>query len=97
MFEQVKEKLMIDWRNCYLIQSYQQAFQQFQNVIYTSAIEKKILRGILENYTYENFMGQLKNWFKKGRYVWYICGNYQHDEAIKLVENCRAKLDLQTI
>ena len=27
IFDQVKEKLMIDWKNCYLIQSYQQAFQ----------------------------------------------------------------------
>lgn len=95
IFDQVKEKLMIDWKNCYLIQSYQQAFQQFTNVIYTSAIEKKILRAILETYTYENFMDHLKNWLKKGRYVWYICGNYHHEEAIKLVENVRAKFALE--
>lgn len=39
-------------------------------------------------------MDQLANWLKKGRYVWFICGNYHHEEAIKLVENVRAKLGL---
>ena len=42
-------------------------------------------------------MDQLKNWLKKGRYVWFICGNYHHEEAIKLVENVRAKFALQTM
>lgn len=34
---------------------------------------------------------------QKGRYVWFICGNYHHDEAIKLVENVREKFALQTM
>lgn len=97
IFDQVKEKLLIDWKNCYLIQSYQQAFQQFTDVIYTSAIEKKILRAILETYTYEDFQNQLKNWLKKGRYVWFICGNYHHEEAIKLVEDVKVKFALENM
>jgi hypothetical protein len=35
-------------------------------------------------------MDQLKNWLKKGRYTWFICGNYGHEEAIKLVEDVNA-------
>ena len=42
-------------------------------------------------------MDQLKNWLKKGRYVWFICGNYHHEEAIKLVENVRAKFALENM
>ena len=39
----------------------------------------------------------MKNWLKKGRYVWFICGNYHHEEAIKLVENVKAKFDLNNM
>lgn len=52
IFDQIKEKLMIDWKNAYLQQSYQQAFAQFDNVLIKSSYEKKKLRCLLENYSY---------------------------------------------
>jgi secreted Zn-dependent insulinase-like peptidase len=53
-----------------------------------------LLRNILEGYTYEDFMKQLSGWLKKGRYVWFICGNYHHEAAVKLVEDVKTKFGL---
>ena len=33
----------------------------------------------------------LNEWMLHGRFVWYITGNYDKDEAIKLVEQTREK------
>ena len=39
IFEQVKEKLLADWKNFYYEQSYQQAFALFENLLVNTAIE----------------------------------------------------------
>jgi secreted Zn-dependent insulinase-like peptidase len=42
-FAQVKEKLMQNWFNFYLEQAYQQAYFSFDNILLTTAFEKKQL------------------------------------------------------
>ena len=37
IFNQVKEKLLLEWKNAYLKQSYQQAFMQFDNICYKNS------------------------------------------------------------
>ena len=55
IFDQIKEKLMLDWKNAYFQQSYMQAFQAFDNFHIRNSFEKKHLRSLLEKYTYSNF------------------------------------------
>lgn len=54
-FEQVKEKLLLDWKNCYMDQSYQQAIAAFGCLAVNLAMEKKQMRKHLETFTYEDF------------------------------------------
>ena len=39
----------------------------------------------------------MKEWLKSGRSVWYVGGNYGHEEAIALVDSARGKLGLDTV
>ena len=39
IFEQIKEKLMTDWKNFYYEQSYQQAFALFETLVVNVALE----------------------------------------------------------
>ena len=39
IFNQVKEKLLVDWKNFYFEQSYQQAFALFENMMVNVAVE----------------------------------------------------------
>jgi hypothetical protein len=36
-------------------------------------------------------------WLKTGRIVWFVYGNIHKDAAIKLVENCRSQLPIQSV
>lgn len=89
IFEQTKEKLLLEWKNAYLGQSYNQAFSLFDSAALNRAVEKKVLRPLLENYSYERFNQDLAQWMQKGRYVWYINGNISSDAAIEIVEKTR--------
>lgn len=52
IFDQVKEKLMLNWKNFYVEQSYRQAFSSFESVIVNLSLEKKHLRQHLEGFTF---------------------------------------------
>lgn len=93
----MKEKLLLDWKNHYLGQSYQQAFAQFDTLMIDIAQEKKKLRPLLEAYTYEKFKEQIQSWMIGGRFLWYICGNYDQDKAIELVEKTRQKFNVKPL
>ena len=54
-FAQVKEKLLQNWYNFYLEQAYQQAYMQFDNILLTNSFERKQLRLLLEDLTFEDF------------------------------------------
>ena len=79
VFEQVKEKLLQDWKNFYLEQTYRQASPTFDAILINLKSEKKQLRKSLENFSYEMYQEYSKEWMVSGRSVWYICGNYPHD------------------
>ena len=61
------------------------------------AAEKKFLRPLLENYSYEKFNEDMAQWMKSGRYVWYITGNITSDEAIQIVEKTRETMGLNNL
>jgi len=69
----------------------------FDSATLSSAIEKKVLRGLLENYTYESFMQELAQWLVNGRYVWYVTGNISSDSAVEIVENVRSIIGLNNL
>jgi secreted Zn-dependent insulinase-like peptidase len=62
MFDQTKEKLLLEWKNAYLGQSYNQAFALFDSATLSRAVEKKVLSPLLENYSYEKFKSELAQW-----------------------------------
>jgi hypothetical protein len=53
---------MQNWFNFYLEQAYQQAYFTFDNIMLTTAFEKKQLRSILETLTFEEFCKQSEGW-----------------------------------
>jgi len=69
----------------------------FDSATLSSAIEKKVLRGLLENYSYESFMQELSQWLVNGRYVWYVTGNISNDSAVEIVENVRSIIGLNNL
>lgn len=94
IFDQVKEKLLSDWKNEYLKQSYQQAFSQIDNILFKNSWQVRNLRHILETYSYEQFTAHLASWFQTARFVWLITGNISKDAALDLI--IRSKQVFQT-
>ena len=66
-FDQVKEKLLMDFSNFYLEQSYQQAFSMFDNATINTSFEVKTLRQILERYDFDDFVRDHSKWLKNGK------------------------------
>lgn len=89
LFNQVKEKLMQQWYNFYLEQAYMQGVAQFENIIITTAFEKKELRTLLTEMTFEQFTKQAKKWLQSARFVWFVHGNISKEQALGLVETAR--------
>ena len=81
IFDQVKEKLLKDWANFYLGQSYQQAFTFFDNNTLNTSVEMKVLSQLLESYTFSEFEAQHKDWLANGRQTWLVSGNLMPEEA----------------
>jgi insulysin len=94
IFDQVKEKLLLDWSNFYLEQSFRLAAAILPNIVVNLSMEKKQLIKHLETFTFDGFKTYLKDWLKTGRSVWFITGNYDNTEAIALVEKASAILKL---
>ena len=55
------------------------------------------MRKHLEGYTFEDFQEQHQNWLMSGRQLWYVTGNFGHEEAIKLVESTREQFKLSSV
>ena len=93
-FNQVKEKLLLDWENFYLQQSYLISIGSLPNLIINKSFESSEKRDALAQLDYAKFKEYQQNWMKTGKTVWFVCGNYGHDEAVELVEKARAKMQL---
>jgi len=55
IFNQVKEKLLQDYKNLYLEHSYSQIRKQWGNLMLQNKTTKKQLRKKLEEYTFDKF------------------------------------------
>ena len=55
IFNQVKEKLQMEWANFYLNQVYQLAYTQLDTFLYASDVEKSALKTILDTFDYDQF------------------------------------------
>lgn len=97
IFDHVKEKLLFEFKNAYLKQSYQQAFMQMDNIFFKTSFEQRKQRVILQDYTYEEFQGQLTTWLKNARYVWYVTGNLAKDKTIELIDKARSEFNTKNI
>ena len=69
----------------------------FDSVVLTTAFEKKKLREILENFTFQDFVKKSQEWLTSARFVWFVHGNLAKDQAIGLVEAARKTLDLKKV
>ena len=63
----------------------------------SGAFEKKTLRNILENYTFEEFVHESQEWLKSGRTLWYVSGNIAKEEALYLAERVTEILALEPV
>ena len=61
------------------------------------AFEKKALRNILENYTFEEFVHESQEWLKSGRTLWYVSGNIAKEQAVHMTERAREILALKPV
>lgn len=95
IFNEVKEKLLLDWANFYLEQSYHQAFTLFDNATISNSFEPRSLRKILNDYSYSDFKRDQANWLANGRQTWLISGNLEKEEAISIVKGARASFNLK--
>jgi len=59
VFNQVKEKLLIDWKNFYFDQSFRQILAKIQTITVQNAAEPRELRNLLENYSVDDFFNGL--------------------------------------
>lgn len=55
------------------------------------------MRSILEDYSYADFKEHHQRWLNSGRQLWFVTGNFGHQEAVDLVENARSEFDLSSI
>jgi len=63
----------------------------------STSFEKKHLNGALEKLTYQEFMGQLNQFFKSGKFIWFFSGNIQHEVVISTVEKVRGKFNMKNV
>lgn len=53
IFENVKEKMLLQWKNFYLDQTFRQCRPAFRVMMYENSWEPRSLRKVLETFTYE--------------------------------------------
>ena len=94
-FDEMKEKLLMDWKNHYYDQTYQQAFAYFDNVAVNTSYEVKTLREKLEQFAFEDFQRMHQEWLINGRQTWLVSGNMDHQESIDMVEEVSQVLSLK--
>lgn len=63
----------------------------------TTAVEKKTLRAILEELTFEEFVKQAEGWLKSARFVWFVHGNLTKEQALGLVDKARETIKPKSI
>ena len=97
IFAQVKEQLLLKWKNFYLEPSYKLASNSITSIVVNVAMEKKQLRHHLESFNFDKFQEYLADWLKAGRYVWYVCGNFGQEKAIELVESVKTEMALADV
>ena len=77
---------MQDYHNFYYEQSYKQSYEILENTLVTGSFEKRTLRKLLQNFTYEDFVKMSSEWLRNARFVWFVHGNIAKETAITLVE-----------
>jgi secreted Zn-dependent insulinase-like peptidase len=70
---------------------------QFENILLTTAFEKKQLLQILRDLTFEDFCKQSEGWLNSARFVWFVHGNMTKQQAVGLVERARGTFSLKKI
>ncbi len=59
--------------------------------------EKKVLKKILEKFTFEDFVSMASHWLKSGKLLWFVTGNLDKQSAILMVEKARTVLSLANV
>lgn len=50
-----------------------------------TSLEFHQARKLLETFTYDDFKENTEKWMKSGRQCWFVCGNYDAEDAKQLV------------
>ena len=61
IFDQVKEKLILEWNNSYTDESYKQVMDLHQYLMIDTEVSKKSMRDELNAYTYSDFKSDSSN------------------------------------
>lgn len=92
IFEQVKEKLLQDWANTYLLPTYKQVSAYFDTLLISNSHEKKVLIDGLAKFTYQEFVAMRNEWLASGNMLWFMAGNLQQEVAVKTLDIVRSTL-----
>ena len=95
LFEEARDWLLRDFAGAAMAKPYRQALDLLPKMLEENNHGEALLRGILENYQYENFKEELGNWFLNGHSNWFVHGNFSKDEALALVKGAGSVLALQ--
>jgi len=97
IFNEVKDKLLVDLANTAFDQSYQQAFTVFDNAAVNASLPPSQLKDVLERYSFDQFREHSDKWLTKGRQTWFVSGNFDDQKAVELVEEASQTLKLRDI
>ena len=75
IFDQVKEQLSQEYKNYYLNQVFRMAMSDLDRTLISNNSDIKTLISHLENLDYDTFKAMRAQWLKRGRMMWYACGN----------------------
>ena len=97
IFNQAKEKLTQEYKNYYLNQVFRLAHSELDRYVISNHSEIKTLSTYLESLDYNTFKVMRAQWLKRGRMMWYACGNLGKETSKQIVEQAIQLLNLQPV
>jgi secreted Zn-dependent insulinase-like peptidase len=97
MFNNAKSWLLRDWQGAQEEKTYRQALDLFPKMLYRVISREKDLHRMLENYKFSQFFRELQTWLHSGTVVWFLHGNFTHDQSLDIVHKARDLLNLEEV
>lgn len=95
IFNDKKEKLLQNYKNHYLQQTFRLAWGQVSYHLQEWNVERSDMRVLLEKYTYADFKKDMQQWITSGRFVWGFFGNISTEDVMSTVKSVRDLLPVK--